>query len=259
MGSILSRMRVAATLRWAASMALKLRVHAKDLRSATESEARSQAAITCSNPAAVQQAVQLCIRPKEEIQLCFLKASTHSGSPPPRFAKSYRGLKASRTRRAKVEPSPAVSAPCAAPAPQQLRQSTNHRCSNRNQRHRAGVGIGAAAIIIVRGDEAQIARPLHRHGNLARPISALSAHAQTVPCVFSHPAVARQQFVNPLDDRGSRRTSRGRRDVDRNRRQFLKFDGAESFAHGLARRAARNTKQRKTRVLHAQCQVRACG
>jgi len=72
MGSILSRMRVAATLQMAASMALTNSASTpRDLRVCNESEARvrrrrSHAAI----PAGLyNQAVQLCIRPKRKSAL----------------------------------------------------------------------------------------------------------------------------------------------------------------------------------------------
>jgi len=76
MGSILSRMRVAATLPMGGVDGLnKLRVHAKGPQGLQRNQKRGSAGGDHMQQSGrlYNQAVQLCIRPKEEIQLCFLK------------------------------------------------------------------------------------------------------------------------------------------------------------------------------------------
>jgi len=69
------KMRVAPPCRWAASMALTNSASTpRDLRVCNESEARVRSGDHMQQSGRLyNQAVQLCIRPKEEIQLCFLK------------------------------------------------------------------------------------------------------------------------------------------------------------------------------------------
>jgi hypothetical protein len=113
--------------------------------------------------------------------------------------------------------------------------------------------MGAAAKIFVGGNKAHIARPLHRHGNLGRPIGMLSARAQTVRCGLSHPAITlRQRFIDPLDDlwlRACGKPGEGS-NVGLHRRRFLKLDRACVIGGtGLTRQGSeKNKAEENTRL-----------
>jgi hypothetical protein len=106
--------------------------------------------------------------------------------------------------------------------------------------------MGAAAKIFVGGNKAHIARPLHRHRNLARPIGVLSVLAQAVRRGLSHPAIApRQRFIDALDDRRlrARRKPGEGGNIGRHGRQCLKLDRARVIGGtGLTRQGGEKDK-----------------